>query len=367
MKILFVLENYYPNIGGVEKLFKALLEELAANGHQITLVTTRLTKDSPRKEYLGNLTIHRYSFINRYFFTFFSFFHILFHIHKCDLVHTTSYNAGLPAFFAAKLARKQIVITFHEVWGDLWFRLPFMSSFARKLHYAFEQFLVKLPFDRFIAVSQSTANALENAGVQKDRIVLNYNGMDYSMYEDYEDFPQKTNGSPFIYTYCGRLGISKGMDLILEAASLFRQTHPDSQLQMIIPTTPAPLFQTILKEIEKWDLKDYVRLRHHLSKPDLIEAFKSSNCMLIPSYSEGFCFLAAECSALDVPFISADRTALKEVQSSTFIRMREHSATGLVEALEKAKAGDWEKTPLKRYELDDTVQRYIEMYQRMLE
>ena len=366
MKILFVLENYYPNIGGVEKLFKTLLEELAANGHQITLITTRLTKDSPRKEQIGNLTIHRYAFINRYFFTFFSFFHLLFHIHKCDLVHTTSYNAGLPAFFAAKLARKKIVITFHEVWGDLWFQLPFMGGFARKLHYSFEQFLVKLPFDRFIAVSQSTADALEKAGVKKERIVLNYNGMDYSGYEAYKDHPQRKKGTPFIYTYCGRLGISKGMDLILAAAVEFRQKHPDSQLQMIIPTTPAPLFQTILKEIEKYDLTEYIQLRHHLSKADLIEAFKNSDCMLIPSYSEGFCFLAAECAALNVPFISADRTALKEVQSSTFIRMKEHSVKGLVEALEKAKIGEWEITPLKRYELEDTVKRYIQLYEEML-
>ena len=28
MKVLFVLEYYYPNIGGVEKLFKTLAESL---------------------------------------------------------------------------------------------------------------------------------------------------------------------------------------------------------------------------------------------------------------------------------------------------------------------------------------------------
>jgi len=366
MKILFVLENYYPNIGGVEKLFKTLLEELAENGHQITLVTTRLTKESPRKEVLGNLTIHRYSFINRYFFTFFAFFHILFHVRKCDLVHTTSYNAGLPAYFAAKLARKKIVITFHEVWGDLWFRLPYMSSFARKLHYAFEQFLLKLRFDYFIAVSQSTADTLHKNGIPKERIILNYNGMDYTTYERFKEIPQKTKDETFVYTYCGRLGISKGMDLILEAATTFRKTHPNSQLQMIIPTTPAPLFKTILAEIERLGLTDYIRLRHHLSYEELVKAFKASDCMLIPSYSEGFCFVAAECAALSVPFISSDRTALKEVQSSKFIRMPEHTANGLVQALEKAYADDWEITPLKRYELRDTVERYIGLYKDIL-
>lgn len=384
MNILFVLENYYPNVGGVETLFKTLLEELADRGHTITLVTTRLTEESPFKEELGNLTIYRYPFANRYIFTFFALFPIMRHAGKADLVHTTSYNAGLPAFFAAKFLGKKCIITFHEVWGKLWFRLPYMSSFSRFLHYSFEQFLLKLPFNRFIGVSESTAEALEQAGVAKKRILVNYNGLNYDALNydalDYDDLNSTSlptrkvfkEESPekkdiFVYTYCGRLGISKGMDVLFEAAATFAQNHPDSQLKMIIPKTPKPLYKTILEEIKKRKLQYHITFKHELTKSELKAELQESDCVVVPSYSEGFCFVAVECIAMGIPLISSDQTALREVVSGTFLKMKEHTPEALVEALEKAKRGEWEKTPIKRFDLKDTVERYIGIYEDLLD
>ena len=42
MKILFVLENYIPHIGGVEVVFKNLAEGLVKLGHDVFLITHRL-------------------------------------------------------------------------------------------------------------------------------------------------------------------------------------------------------------------------------------------------------------------------------------------------------------------------------------
>jgi len=131
MRILFVLENYYPNVGGVETLFKNLIEQLAEKGHQVKLITTQLNPEDPLEEKIGNIHIYRYPFRNRYIFTFFGVFPIYKLAKDCDLIHTTSYNAGVPAWLGAKLRRKKVVITFHEVWGKLWFDLPFMN---KKIH-----------------------------------------------------------------------------------------------------------------------------------------------------------------------------------------------------------------------------------------
>ena len=46
MKILFVIENYLPHIGGAEIVFKTLAEGLVKKGHSVDLITHRL-KNTP--------------------------------------------------------------------------------------------------------------------------------------------------------------------------------------------------------------------------------------------------------------------------------------------------------------------------------
>ena len=41
MKVLFVLENYIPHIGGVEIVFKNLSGGLVKVGHDVSIVTHR--------------------------------------------------------------------------------------------------------------------------------------------------------------------------------------------------------------------------------------------------------------------------------------------------------------------------------------
>jgi len=367
MKILFVLENYYPNIGGVETLFKQLVEQLSIEGHQITLVTTQLEKTHPRQEKIDNIEIIRYPFWNRYFFTFLAIFPILQHIRKCDLVHTTSYNAAFPAYIVAKLFRKKIVVTFHEVWGDLWFRLPFMSGIGRRLHYSFEQLLLRFKFDKFIAVSESTGRNLIANGVSKERVIVNYNGIDYQEFTVKKEGRIKSNEETFTYTFFGRLGASKGLDILLESAVLLKTKLPEAQLKMIIPKTPQHFFEEIIDLIKTKDLEQQILLVHDLSFQDLQSQLLESDCVVIPSYSEGFCYAAVETIALGVPLISSDQMALQEVVSGTFIKMENHSAEALAAAIEKAYKGKWQKTEIKRFELSETVKKYMDIYKEVID
>ena len=365
MKLIYVLEYYYPNIGGVETLFKSLIESLAKEGHQITIITSRITKDTPLKENLGNIQITRMPFNNRYLFTFLGFFYILPHIRSCHLVHTTSYNAAIPAFLASTLFRKKIIITFHEVWADLWKHLPYMGKVGKMVHYLFEQLLLKLPFHHFIGVSQSTSNNLIKAGIKKEAVTTIYNGINYADFQ-INSLGHSAKNHKFTYTYFGRLGISKGLDLLMKAIPIIKEKHPNSQFQLIIPKVPINFLNNILSFIVANELENYVLLKHHLSFDELKEAITNSNCVVIPSYSEGFCFAAVETIALGTPVISSNQTALKEVVSGQFIKMTEFSVESLVIALDKAIKGKWSKSPIKRFELSDTIEQYKKLYHHIL-
>lgn len=364
MRILFVLENYYPNVGGVETLFKGLIEKLAAEGHQIQLVTTKLTKSSPKIEQLSNITIYRYPFLNRYFFTLFAFIPVLKHSKQVDLIHTTSYNAAIPAAIGAFLRRKKSVITFHEVWGKLWFRLPLMNPMSKWLHFLFEKSITKIPFTTFVAVSKFTERNLIKSGVSPKRIQVIYNGIDYQKFSKYQSV-KKIKHQHFVMAFYGRLGISKGLDILLQAAIQLKKRLPDSYLKMIIPRHPKPIFKKIMNLIEKNDLHNYIELFHYLKEEDLLYQLKTSHCVVIPSRSEGFCFAAAECVALGVPIVTSGKGALKEVVSGKFIEMETYSVEHLVEALLKAKNNEWQQKPVKQFSIEASHQKYMNLYQHL--
>lgn len=361
MKILFVLENYYPKIGGVETLFKHLVDALVEQGYECVVITSWPGGGVPKKEQSPGLRVIRISTLNRYFFTLFSFITVLRYTSWCDLVHTTSYNAALPAFLATRFVRRRIIITFHEVWGKLWFQLPLIGRVSQWGHYWFEQLLLKLRFDQFIAVSQSTASKLKQSGVAADRISVIYPGIDY---DEFSVRARKDPAGPFTYTYFGRLGISKGLDILLAAAVRLKEELPNSRLRLIIPQRPRKMYRWVMGFIEKRGLTEYIELRHALPFDELKLAIATSDCVVIPSYSEGFCFVAAESIALGVPVISSDRAALKEVVGGRHLKMTILSARDLIDVIVRAQNDEWLESPVKRFELGRTVVEYINCYEQ---
>ena len=361
MKVIFFLEYYHPNIGGVETLFKALVDSLAKEQHDITVITSRPYPHCPLYVNENNVTLIRIPVRSRYIFTFLGFFYLIRYISRGDLIHTTSYNAAIPAFFVAKLFRKKVIVTFHEVWDQLWFQLPYMNSIGRWGHYLFEQFLLKLPFDKFIGVSKSTSTNLIKAGVAKHRVTTIYNGINYTEF----NATSKTDENEkelFYFTYFGRLGISKGLDILLPATEILSQQYENIRLQLIIPKVPASFLEQIYRTINSSSLKEKTIILHELPFKELKRKLITSDCVVIPSYSEGFCFAAAECVAMQVPLISSNRAALKEVVSGKFINMEDFSKDGLVKSMRKAYNGKWQYTPIKRFELKDTIKNYQEVY-----
>ncbi len=359
MRILFVLEHYHPYIGGAETLFRDLTRELARLGHAVTVVTTRFDPLLPAQEVLEGVTVHRVNCRNRFLFSILALPAVRHHAKRADLVHTTTYNAAPPAWIGAKLSGKPVVITFHELWGKLWFRLPFISRPAALAYYCFEQLVFRLPFDRYVAVSDFTARTLVRNGLERQRVTRIYNGLAA------EDFPSAPHCPPdrFTITYFGRLGISKGLEILLPAVSRFTGRHPEARLRLIIPRRPAALYRRILARIGELGVGERVELLHELPWAELRERVRSSSCVVIPSHSEGFCYVAAETVALGVPIVHSGRGALAETVSGRSVEMREMSVAALDEALEAAFLGEWTTEPVKKFPLADSIREYTLFYE----
>jgi glycosyltransferase involved in cell wall biosynthesis len=361
VKILFVLEHFHPYIGGVETLFFELTTSLARQGHQVAVVTTKYHPSLQNNEIVQGVEIHRITCRNRFLFSFLSIPAITKLAGQYDLIQTTSYNAALPAWIAAKFRSKPIVITFHEVWGPLWQKLPFIPPHLRILYRIWEWFILKLTFDRFIAVSDATRSSLSRNGVPDEKLVRIYNGIDYRQFSSFSWKPPHT----FTVTYFGRLGASKGLDLLLGAAGKFCHKHPEAKLKMIIPRYPAAFFQKILHLIKDNGLESHILMFHDLSKAELYHEISGSSCIVIPSHSEGFCFVAAEATALGIPIVSSQKMALEEVTGGQVVTIDPLTVEGLGIALEKAKNQEWIYIPPRTFGLQDAVGQYEDIYKEL--
>ncbi len=362
MRILFILEHYYPYVGGAEQLFKSVAEGLAAKGHEVRILTTLYDKNLPEKESINQVEVHRINCVNRFLFTVLAIPSAIKMAGETDLIFTTSYTAAFPSWVAGVFRRKKRIIVFHEVWNKLWWELPYLSFFQRLSYYLFEWFILKLSFDQFIAVSDFTKRCLVENGVDEKKVTRIYNGLEAA---DFEGFKIK-KPKQFTAIYLGRLGVSKGLDLLIPAAAKFAKKHPDVLFKFVLPTRPENFLNQIKKEIEKEGLKteNYIIL-HELTRKELFNEIVKSTCVVVPSYSEGFGFVAAEAIALKMPLISSQKGALKEVVSGQFIAMEEHSSKGLFKALEKAKKGNWQVSEIKDFPFQETINQYLELIEKM--
>lgn len=362
MKILFVLEYYYPNIGGVETLFKNLIEKLSQNGNEIYIITMQFDQSLALYEKTNSIHIIRIPTPSRYLFTLLALKKVFYWSSRVDLIHTTSYNAAIPAFVGSIFSRKKVIITFHEVWGKLWFKLPFISKPSAFLHFLFEQVLLKIPFHHFIAVSKYTQNKLLETGISPDKISRIYNGIDYSNHTP----QQRSQSKNFHFVYFGRPGISKGLDILIQGFLPFSRENPDCSLSLVIPKNNDPVVQWISNQINKAGLTEKIEFTGHLPQKELTELLKTAYAVIIPSYSEGFCFAAVESAAYGTPIIASPNGALPEVVSGPHIFMDTFTPQGLENALRKAKNQDWNNVPLLKFQLTETIERYTDLYRSLV-
>jgi len=364
MKILYVLEHYYPYIGGAEKLFRQLAESLSKNGHEVEVITTRFDKTLPQCEILNGVKVTRVECKNRFLFSVFALPTILRTAGKYDLIHTTTYNAALPAWIGGRIKRKKIILTFHEVWGKLWFKLPFANYLQKTLYFLFEWFIGRLSFDHYIAVSEYTKKSLLSIGKSESKITRIYNGLDYNRFSNYSWSPKS---EVFEFVYFGRLGISKGLDIIIKAAGLMKdyQGRP-FQIRLIIPKQPKPIFNALKNLIEKVGASHLIVMEHNLSDHELFSRIQTADCALIPSHSEGFCFTAAEACAIGIPIIHSGKGALEEVVSGSNLTFNGQSPSNLAKAMTHFLENDDVLTrPLSKFELSESVKQTMDLYGRI--
>jgi D-inositol-3-phosphate glycosyltransferase len=372
LRVLFVLENYFPHIGGVEIVFKNLCEGLVKKGYHVDIVTHRL-RGAKKSEVIGGVNIHRVNcFHSRYLFTFFSVPKVIKLAKKADLIHTTTFNAAFPAWLASRLLRKKCIITVHEVWVGKWDKLTEMSWFNAKIHDFLERLVYLLKFDKYIAVSKSTQKQLIDIGITKEKVQVIYNVVDYSHWD-----PKKYSGESvrkklklennFVYLFTGRPGVSKGLEYLIKAVPLISKEIPDSKLLVIVSKDKAyeKRYRYILNLIKKLNIGDKIIIHNPVHYKELPSYVKAADCVVVPSLSEGFGFAAAEACAMKKPVVASETTSLPEVVSGEYILVEPKNPHSIVNGIRYVFEGKIRDKRLKKFLLTENINNYIKIYRSL--
>ncbi len=369
LSICFIIEYYYPHVGGAEILFQKLAEGLVQKGHRCDVVTCRVP-GTPRFDVVNGVNIHRVRvprFADRYWFTFMSIPLAWKISSAAAIIHTMPYNGAFPAWLIARMRGKPVVISFLEVLGDTWMRLHF-NVVAACLCRWIERAILRLPYDAYLCISQSTRCCLTDRGIKPQKTFLTYPGIDNQLFK--QGRTQETQKirkelgieeSTFLYAYYGRPGMAKGVEYLVRAVPLIQEVIPDSKLLLILANDPPTKYQEVVNLIRTLSL-DNIILHPSVPREMLPQYIQATDCVVVPSLSEGFGFTCVEACTMGKPVVATNVGSLPEVISGKYVLVSPGDPESLADGVTKVFRGELETKEKKVYRWEQTIQSSLQAY-----
>jgi len=373
MKICFIIEYYLPHVGGAEVLFQHLAEGLVRKGHTCEVITCRLP-GTPPEELVNGVRVRRVSVPrlgDRYWFTLAAAPAAVQSAKGADIIHTMVYNGAFPAKLAALISNKPIVIHVFEVIRAKWHLIGISPLFAW-LYRILERVILSIPFDAYSCISLSTKKELLLAGIPESRLFLAYPGIDYSLFDPHGKHRSRESvcheigisDDRFIYTSYGRPGFVKGIHHLVSAVPLIKKYIPRSTLLLILsrkPDSGRRRIQELIREFKLIPGEDII-IMDPVPRPDLPSFIAASDCVVVPSLSEGFGFTCVEACAMQRPVVATTAGSLPEVISGKHVLVKPGSAEELAEGIVRISKKDYEQSEEKRFRWEDHVSKHEEAY-----
>lgn len=225
---------------------------------------------------------------------------------EADVVMGTTYVVHPLAWAVAKLRRRPVVFWYPDVLIGTW-RGGQFGRVAGIIGEAMERLLLKLPVDRYIAISESTASKLVDQGIPRDRIAVVPCGYDPALLDGLE--PEPAPGRRLAAV--GRLVRYKRNDVVVRAFARLAGDRPDVDLVLVGQGPERGPLEALAEDLgvaERVEFRGFVD--HHA---DVLAMVAGSAILVSASEIEGFGIVLVEAMALGVPYVASDISAFREV------------------------------------------------------
>ena len=310
MRILQVAPFFYPHAGGVESHVRTLAGELAREGHEVTVVTSRYRADLPASEERDGYRIVRSTSLATVFNTPIDVGvgHAARGI-RADVAHL-HYPPPLTSFFSSRAldgTGVPICLTYH---CDLYLA----GIGGRMIARMYERYFLPPTLNRVRRIVVHTESYGRTSAMLRGRpLEIIPSIVDLGRFRPGIDASAlrgdlKLVGKRVI-AFTGRLVPHKGVDVIVQA---LRELPPDVVLLVI---GSGPRLPDLVGFAARVGVADRVRFCPSVSDDDLPKYLALAELFVFPSQNrlEGFGLAAAEAMAMGLPVIVADVPGVREI------------------------------------------------------
>lgn len=294
MRFVDVNPFFYPYKGGIERRMHDTARILAARGHDVTVLTSRLpdTDEEEVTEWGYRIVRLPSKFINIYNPPYVTSKNVLETLVSmdADVVNynyrwAPSYNKDLKKYDGRK------VFTYHNMWGE---GIGLQAKLSEINDDSFRSTLET--FDHIVCVSDYVRNDLIRRGIPAEKTSTVPTCMDMPRLRK---MPEKD----YILSL-GRLVATKGLEYMIEAMR-------DVDCRLIV-CGKGPEEKNIQRAVDKFDLHDKVEIRGYVSDEEKADLIDSCKMFVMPSLFESFGLAALEVMSHGKPLVYSSVNGLPE-------------------------------------------------------
>jgi glycosyltransferase involved in cell wall biosynthesis len=382
MRILMVVRQFFPWVGGTERQAQKLSKKLRQKGVDVKIVTGWWQRDTPQQEVIDTVPVFRNLTLwemfgirglrkfGGYIYIVSLLYYLWRHRREYDLlhIHMLSYPAFAGVLAGKWLGKKTVVKIANSGWGSDIKRMRENGLVPGSAH----MLPIALRGDRMVAVNSRIVDELRESRVESERIAVIPNGVDVNGVTGKKDY--RLNGVVTL-VFVGRLDPQKGLDVLLPAFQQVRSLRPELCWRLLL--IGDGLLRDELKNVARQlNIAEYVEfcglvrdVDAHLSQADLF---------VLPSRSEGMSNALLEAMTLGLPCvatrISGNTDLIQDGENGVLVLSENVDSLAQAfmrlvedEALRSRLGNAARRTVASRYSLDSIADRYIGLYRALLE
>jgi glycosyltransferase involved in cell wall biosynthesis len=303
LRILFVVDGYYPSLGGAERQVEELSEAFLKSGHIVKIIAPHLDENKPTTEVIRSVPVERIKYpkikgIGALILCIKYAYKLLRHRDQYDAVHIHMVkNLAAVSGFIKPFIRASVGAKISGAWefdGGI-----LDKNVQNKILYRLLNFYIK-KLDYIQCISLYTKEKLIESGYKIDKILMIPNGVNISQFKKVKYVNKDIRGS-VVVTFAGRMNPVKSLDtLILSWSKIVEECRTyNPKLQLV---GDGPIKTSLIDMTKRLGLSETVQFIGEVS--NVAELMQSSNIYVQPSYIEGLPNSVIEAMATGLPVVA---------------------------------------------------------------